>query len=377
MNADTPQPMNVALHGGQLLQPVPGGIGRYTHSLLRVLPAVGVDVVAFAAGARPSGVPRRAPWIDLGAPHGSVRYECWHRLGHPVVRLDADIIHAPSLVVPPVRDAALVVTVHDIAFLRVPHVTTRRGVSFHRRGLAVARHHADLVITPSSFTRVELIREGFSPEEVHVALLGVDPPVSRTDDDIDATVASVGIGGRYVLTVGTIEPRKDLPTIADAVERIRARQSSDLELVVVGPPGWGHVDRIDRPFVRRLGEQPWPVVDALIRRSSACCIASHYEGFGLPALEALARGAPLAVADGSALEEVVGDAALLFPAGDVDACTDQLERLLEDEELRTLLAARGRARADELTWRRSAHAHAAAYATAVSLRAQHAPTSAP
>ena len=100
---------------------------------------------------------------------------------------------ATSLAVPPVRDAALVVTVHDIAFLRVPHVTTRRGVSFHRRGLAVARRHADLVITPSSFTRVELIREGFSPEDIHVALLGVDPPVSRTDDDAKALVSKYGI----------------------------------------------------------------------------------------------------------------------------------------------------------------------------------------
>jgi glycosyltransferase involved in cell wall biosynthesis len=375
MNPEPAHPMKVALHAGQLLQPVPGGIGRYVHSLLRVLPTAGVDVVAFAAGARPSGVPRRAPWIDLGAPHGSVRYELWHRLGRPAVRMEADVVHAPSLVVPPVRDAALVVTVHDIAFLRVPHVTTRRGVSFHRRALDVTRRHADLVITPSSFTRVELIREGFSPEDVHVALLGVDPPLSRSEDDIDATVAGVGIHDPYILTVGTIEPRKDLPTIADAVERIRSRRSTNLELVVIGPPGWGTVDRIDRPFVRVLGEQPWSVVDALIRRAGACCIASRYEGFGLPALEAIARGAPLAVAEGSSIEEVVGDAALLFPVGDVEACTEALERLLDDEELRALLATRGRSRAAELTWKHSVDAHAVAYATAVSRRAQHARTS--
>ena len=134
---------------------------------------------------------------------------------------------------------------------------------------------------------------------------------------------------------------------------------------MIGPPGWGTVDRIDRPFVRVLGEQPWSVVDALIRRAGACCIASRYEGFGLPALEALARGAPLAVAEGSSIEEVVGDAALLFPVGDVEACTESLERLLDDEELRALLAARGRARAAELTWKHSVDAHAVAYATAV------------
>ena len=377
MSPEPAHPMKVALHAGQLLQPVPGGIGRYTHSLLRVLPTVGVDVVAFAAGARPAGIPRRAAWIDLGAPHGSIRYECWHRLGRPVVKLDADVVHAPSLVVPPVNDAALVVTVHDIAFLRVPHVTTRRGVSFHRRALDVARRRADLVITPSSFTRVELIREGFSPEDVHVALLGVDPPLSRSDADIDATVANVGIDAPYVLTVGTIEPRKDLPTIADAVERIRSRQYPNLELVVVGPPGWGKVERIDRPFVKVLGEQPWSVVDALVRRAAACCIASRYEGFGLPALEAIARGAPLAVAEGSSIEEVVGDAALLFPVGDVEACTEALERLIGDEELRAALDTRGRARAAELTWKHSAEAHAVAYATAVTLRARHDRTTRP
>ena len=364
--------MKAALHCGQFLQPVPGGIGRYAHSLLRVLPTVDVDVVAFAAGARPPGVPRRVDWIDLGKPHGSLRYEMWHRLGRPAVDLSTDVVHATSLAVPPVRNAALVVTVHDIAFLRVPHVTTRRGISFHRRALTVTRKHADLVLAPSSFTRVELIREGFSPEHVQVALLGVDTPLVRTDDDLDAAVAGVGITAPYVLTVGTVEPRKDLPTIVAAVERLRSRGASDLELVVVGPPGWGRVEGIDRPFVRRMGEQPWPIVDALIRRSAACCIASRYEGFGLPALEAIARGAPLAIAEGSSLEEVVGDAALLFPAGNVEACTNTLERLLQDDEVRALLATKGRARAGELTWKRSAETHAAAYQRAVSLRAQRA-----
>ncbi len=364
--------MKVALHCGQLLQPVPGGIGRYAHSLLRVLPTTGVEPIAFAAGARPQGVPRRIAWIDLGAPHGSIRYESWHRFGRPVLDLATDVVHAPSLAVPPVRNAALVVTVHDIAFLRVPHVTTRRGVNFHRRALAVARRHADLVLAPSSFTRVELIREGFSPEHVQVALLGIEDPLVRTDADVDAAVATVGVDAPYVLTVGTVEPRKDIPTIVDAVERIRARGTPNLELLVVGPPGWGRVEGIDRPFVRVVGEQPWSVVDALIRRAAACCIASRYEGFGLPALEAIARGAPLAVAEGSAMEEVVGNGALLFPPGDVEACTSALEQLLHDEELRALLSTRGRARAADLTWRNSAQAHAAGYEHALMLHAQHA-----
>jgi glycosyltransferase involved in cell wall biosynthesis len=367
---DPERRLKIACHAGQLLQPVPGGIGRYTHSLLRTLPGAGVEAVAFAAGSRPPGVPRRIPWIDLGPPHGSVRYESWHRFRRPRVSIDADVIHAPSLAVPPVRDAALVVTVHDIAFQRVPDVTTRRGVSFHRRALAIARRHAHLVIAPSSFTRMELIREGFTPEDVFIARLGVDAPLLREEPDIDATVAAAGIEGPYVLTVGTIEPRKDLPTIVNAIERIRSRHGSDVQLVVIGPSGWGPVPNLDQPFVRVLGSQPWSTVDALLRRASACCIASRYEGFGLPALEALARGAPLAVAEGSALEEVVGDAALLFGAGDVEACTDALQRLLTDAELREKLSRLGPARASELTWAHSAEAHVIAYHRAVALRAQ-------
>jgi glycosyltransferase involved in cell wall biosynthesis len=364
------QSLKIAFHAGQLLQPVPGGIGRYAHSLLRTLPAAGVQPVAFAAGGRPSDVPRQVPWIDLGPPHGSIRYEAWHRFRRPLVSIEADVIHAPSLAVPPVRDAALVVTVHDIAFQRVPHVTTRRGVSFHRRALEMARRHADLVIAPSSFTRMELIREGFAPEDVSIARLGVDPPWRREPSDIDAAVARVGIEAPYVLTVGTVEPRKDLPTIVDAVERLRSRHRTDIQLVVVGPSGWGPVPDLDRPFVRVLGTQPWTIVDALMRRAAACCIASRYEGFGLPALEALARGAPLAVAEGSALEEVVENAALLFGAGDVEACTDALDRLLTDDELRNELARLGTERALELTWPHSAEAHVAAYELAVTLRAR-------
>jgi glycosyltransferase involved in cell wall biosynthesis len=364
------QSLQIAVHAGQLLQPVPGGIGRYTHSLLRTLPAAGVRAVAFAAGGRPSGVPRQVPWIDLGPPHGSIRYESWHRFRRPRVNIEADVIHAPSLAVPPVRDAALVVTIHDIAFQRLPDGTTRRGVSFHRRALATARRHAHLVITPSSFTRMELIREGFTPEDVHIARLGIDQPRHREPSDIDAAVASVGIDAPYVLTVGTIEPRKDLPTIVAAIERLRARHRSNVELVVVGPSGWGPVPDLDRPFVRVLGPQPWSIVDALLRRAAACCIASRYEGFGLPALEALARGAPLAVAEGSALEEVVGNAALLFGAGDVEACADALQRLLTDDELRNELSRLGTARAKELTWEHSAEAHVTAYELAVTLRAR-------
>jgi glycosyltransferase involved in cell wall biosynthesis len=352
--------MRIASHAGQLLQPVPGGIGRYVRAILEQLPRAGASAVAFAAGARPRHAPPRVPWIDLGWPHGSARYELWNRLRLPVVDLDVDVVHAPSLVVPPVRDIPLVVTVHDIAFVRFPENTTKRGAAFHRRGLEIARREATLVLAPSAFTRGELLSEGFAPNDVVVAPLGVDPPVARTDDEIDATVARVGIREPFLLTVGTVEPRKDLPTMITAFERLRRRRS-ELHLVVVGPPGWGAVPGLDRSGVRVLGPQRWRTVDALYRRAAVCCVASRYEGFGLPALEALARGAPLVAADGSALTEVVGDAGLLFPPGDVDALVAAIERALDDDALRTTLRTRGPARAHMLTWEASAAAHVTAF----------------
>lgn len=353
----------VAVHAGQLLQPVPGGIGRYVRALLDRLPAAGAPVTAFAAGARPADLPAGTPWVDLGAPRGGLRYEAWHRLHRPRVDLPVDVVHAPSLAVPP-TDLPLVVTVHDVAFLRIPETTTRRGVGFHTRGLERARRGAQVIIAPSAFTRRELIAEGFDRSAIAVVPLGVDPAPSRPDPDIDAAVAATGVRPPFVLTVGTVEPRKDLPTIVAAVERAR-RRFADLSLVIVGPRGWGEVRGLDRPFVRVLGDQPWPVVDALYRRAEVFCLASRYEGFGLPALEAMARGAPTVATTGSATEEFVRGAGVCFTPGDVDAATDAIDRLLADPEERRRLGAAGRARAAELTWERSARAHLPVYARAV------------
>ena len=356
--------MRVAFHAGQLLQPVPGGIGRYERSLLAHIPRQGVDVVAFAAGPRPTSVAPHVPWIDLGRPHGSMRYELWHRLQRPIVRVEADVVHAPSLAVPPTGATPLVVTVHDVAFARYPHLTTSRGVRFHMRGLELARRHASVVVAISDFTREELLAHGFEEGRLRVARSGIDLPTERDDAEIDATVARAGLDGPYVLSVGTLEPRKDYPTAVAAVAKVRARHP-ELSLVIVGPAGWGEVEGLDEPFVRVFGRQSWHVLDALYRRARVCCLPSRYEGFGLPALEALVRGVPVVTTTGSSLEEVVGDAGLLFRPGDVDACGDAIARVLDDATLDTALRTAGRARAAQFTWASAADAYVDAYQSAL------------
>lgn len=352
--------LDVALHAGQILQPVPGGIGRYVEALLEHLPAAGVRPHAFAAGAAPDGLPSGVQWTDLGAPRAGVRYELWHRLRRPRVKVSGAVLHAPSLAVPPRDDRPLVVTVHDVAFLRHPQSTTRRGVSFHRRGLELARRDADLVLTPSDFTRNELLLDGFDPAAVRTARLGCDPAPPIADAIVNARVAATGTSGRYIITVGTVEPRKRLQVLVEAFRAVR-RSHPHTTLVIVGPDGWGDVGRLDEPGVRRLGKLPWTQVDALYRRAALCCITSVYEGFGLPAAEAMARGCPVITTSGNALAEVVGDAGVLVPPDDAEATAAAIVHMLDDSSHQQDYAARGPRRVETISWNRTAIEHASIY----------------
>lgn len=356
--------MKVALHVGQLLQPVPGGIGRYVEALMSALPEAGVELTTFAAG---EPVPRRGQqwpaYVDLGRPYGRWRYELWHRLRRPAVELPVEVIHAPSLAVPPAGATPFVVTVHDVAFLRHPEAFTRRGLAFHRRGLAIAYHEAATVITSSRFARDELVRCGFEAERVHIASHGVEPGTAESEAVMATRLQRVGVQTPYLLCVGTIEPRKGLDTLAGAFTEVRAA-CPGLSLVVVGPRGWLAVPGLDAPGIRELGRVDDATLDALYWNATLCAVPSRYEGFGLPALEAMARGCPVVASDATSLPEVVGDAGRLVASGDVHAWAEVLTDLVRDASARAELATRGRSRAQRFTWAASARAHVAAYTAA-------------
>jgi glycosyltransferase involved in cell wall biosynthesis len=357
--------VRVALHVGQLFQPVPGGIGRYVWELSRALRADGTDVVPFAAAPSPSGeLGRDLPgFVGLGRPEAPIRYELWHRLRRPLVKIAADVVHAPSLAVPPTR-LPLVVTVNDVAFLHHPEAFTRRGLAFHRRGLALARRHADVVVSPSEFTRQELISEGFDADAVRVAHHGVALAYEPDAAMLDAQLRRLGVTSPFVLAVGTIEPRKNLPVLVAALERTRAAHPN-VTLVLAGPRGWLDVGGLERPWVRELGAVDERALDALYRRAMLYAMPSQYEGFGLPLLEAMARSCPVIAADAASLPEVVGDAGLLVPVGSVAEWAEGLDVLLGDPDARNVLVERGEARAADFTWSASAAHHLAAYTEAL------------
>lgn len=352
---------SAAIHVGQLLQPVPGGIGRYVRHLVQALPAVGVDVHGFAAGPAPDGI---APYTDLGQPTGPVRYEAWHRFRRPVVRVPGDLVHATSLAVPPAGRRPLVVTVHDLVFLRQPEHLTSRGVSFHRRGLAIARREAAAVVVPTEFGKADLVAEGFDEARVHVAHHGVDPPGPEDPAVTAAVLEWLGIHRPFLLFVGTIEPRKGVDDVLAAHARLRERRP-DLGLVLTGPPGWGAQPDLAGPGVIATGNVGDRELDALYRSAVALALPERYSGFGLPLVEAMARGCPVVTSDAACLPEVVGAGGDVVPVGDVDALAASLARLVDDEAWRAERSADALHRAGDFTWARSAEAHRLAYEAAL------------
>lgn len=350
----------VLLHAGQLLQPVPGGIGRYVRALAQGLPASGIEVVPFAAGSLGGAFDGQSPTVDLGFPSGRLRYELWHRFRRPTLRINADIVHAPSLAIPPAGKHPLIVTIHDVAFLRYPEHFTRHGRSFHQRGLDIARREAEVIVAPSNFSADEIKTAGFEDDRVRVIPHGIDLPGPGNDEEVGKVLRALRLPERYVLFVGTLEPRKGLPLLLDAFASLRTRRT-DVSLVVVGPSGWGDEPDLKQPGVHALGAINDQELDAVYRGASLLAYLSSYEGFGLPPVEAMSRGCPVVTSNAGSLPEVVGDAAMLTPNGDLDALVSSIGTVLDDDQLRAELIDKGHERAQQLTWERTVAAHADLY----------------
>ncbi|HEX5415049.1 MAG TPA: glycosyltransferase family 1 protein [Chloroflexota bacterium] len=326
----------------------------------------------------PAGVPTRRLWTP---PHH--RWERWalglELLGVSVLQAARGealrVLHSPDFISPlRLGPLARVITVHDLAFLRYPELLTAASQRYYGQ-IGRAVREAERIIAVSETTRRDLLTlvDASIVDKIAVIPEGVEPRFRPIDREEARRVVreKFGMAGEYFLFVGTREPRKNLPRLLEAFRRLRERTGDrGPVLALVGSSGWlsEDLEEVARPLgdaARFLGRVSDPDLVALYRAARAHVLVSLYEGFGLPALEAMACGCPTLVADGSALIEVVGDAGLRVDPRDEDAIADALGRLWEDAALRAELAKRGLARARRFSWREAAKQTLAVYREAV------------
>jgi len=369
---------SVAFHVDQLFFQVPGGIGTYVRELLPALAEAdpGLDLRLFHA--RFDGVAPE-PWLAPYRVHElptTIRtlYPRWDLLARP--RLpeplgSADVVHSPNpAAVPPARqEQRLVVTVHDLAFLRYPSMYPRAWRLLYRLGLAATARRADAILVPSRNTAEDVLSTTrAAPARIHVVPLAT--ALSIGSDDPEETLDRLKVPRPYALFVGTLEPRKNLVRLVRAYRRV-ASSGLPQSLVLAGPMGWQ-----PQPLLRELAlPGPGEIVltgalsqadlDALYRGADVFVYPSLYEGFGLPVLEAMARGVPTVVSDSSSLPEVSGDAALGVDPRSVRQIARAIESVLSDGNLADRLAARGRARAEQFSWEETARLTLGVYDRAV------------
>lgn len=342
------------------------GIGRYTRELAAGLAAcreaadsLGLFYFDFRRRAAPASLDGVALKVQRRLP-GALVQQSWKRLGWPPFdRLagPADLYHFPNFVIPPLRSGKGIVTIHDMSFMRLPECAEPRNLSYLRARLDATIERADAIIAISRFSAGEIV--SFYPAaagKVRAVPLGIEPELFQppSPSAVARTRARLGLRRPYLLTVGTIEPRKNLALLVKCFD---ALESFDGDLVIAGMPGWKcepvfsamrQARRAGR--IRYLRFVPEADLPSLYAGAELFVITSLYEGFGFPPLEAMACGAPVLSSAGGSLPEVLGQAAEIVPGFDPGEWIDRLRALLANEDRRRRLAAAGRHRASGYRW---------------------------
>lgn len=354
------------------------GIGRYTKGLVAALADIDQsnEYVLFCAGATPSHakwpdnfVVRRSAlpsrWLTTG----------WHRVGLPLPAEalvgDCDIYHSTDFVLPPLRKALGVVTVHDLSFMRLPECADPGLRAYLNASVPKAANSAHHILADSDNTRNDLIELlQIHPGKVSVVPGAVDAGFARVQDSarLDETRGRYRLPRWFVISVGTLEPRKNYSRLISAFAVMRRHTGLPHHLVIAGRPGWLYGDVHERVHtegvgdcVHFLGFVPDRDLPALYTLADLMVFPSLYEGFGIPPLEAMACGTPVVSSNNSSLPESVGNAALMVNAKDTDEIADAMARVLANGEFRTRLVELGKIQAAQFTWNAAAQKLLTAY----------------
>lgn len=361
---DPHRPLRIAVDA-TTWAPARTGVGLYTERLLRAWQqlAYGDQLLLltnrFADTAAASGLqvygpamPVRALWLQTAMPLQLLRFA-------------PDVAFFPNYLAPllPLPHIPYVLTVHDLAVFLYPETFTFKKRVLQRAALPWLVRRAAAIVVPSENTRRDLLRLlPTDPAKVVVTPLAAPPDIGEAPSPelVGQVRRDLGLPERYLLSVGTLEPRKNVVRLIEAFERI-ATEFGDVQLVIAGGKGWRDEDisrALRRPELKArivsVGYVTPDQLKVLYHQALALCYPSLYEGFGLPVVEAMACGTPVLTSRGSSLDEVAGTAALAVDPLDVGAIAAGIRQMLADPELRQRMRVQGLARAGELSWQRTA-----------------------
>ncbi len=372
--------MHVALNA-HLLSGAPtyrsAGVHRYIYYLLAHLPRAGCRVTVFVGPH--SRLPedgyavRRSRWPTAKPPVRVV----WEQAVQPwaLRRMGVDLVHGPVFVGPLLSPCPLVITIHDLSFLRYPHFFRPASRLYLRAFTRASVRRARRIIAVSAHAAEETVRLlGVDRRKIDVVYHGVDPALRPLPpEEVGTFRRREGLPERFVLYVGTLEPRKNLIRLVDAFATLRpATLRPAPVLILAGARGWYFHDLFAR--VEELGLKDRVIFpgyipgDQLVYWYNAATVFAYpslYEGFGMPVVEAQACGTPVLTSDRSALPEAAGDGALLIDPEDVEAIAEGLRQLLTNEPLRAELRQRGLSHAARFTWEKAAADTVAVYRRAL------------
>jgi alpha-1,3-rhamnosyl/mannosyltransferase len=375
----------VAVNATSLLSPLTG-IGQYTRNLMQAISRRGhFDLYYFYAHGWSRSL-RETPFPGINRakemvkrvvpnPHEVSRWVQRVQFRGGAKRFRCHLYHDPNYL--PLEFAGPVVnTVHDLSFVRYPETHPAIRIRFLEKHLPEALDRCNCVITDSVFVRDEVVSVfGVPPGKIHPIHLGASPAFHpRLPDETRQTLQKFDLAhGQYVLAVGTLEPRKNLIQGLRAFHRLPERLRETMPFVIVGMKGWlteGIEAEIDvlksRGQVRTLGYLSNDDLLQLYSGATMLIYPSVYEGFGLPALEAMASGIPVITSNRSSLPEVVGEVGITVDPGDEQGFVDAMRRLAEDPIERAARAGAGVERARHFTWAKCAEETERVYRIALS-----------
>ena len=365
--------MHIAVESQSLLQ-LRTGVEHYLYHLLEGFSKLDLDDTVSSFYFSAKGHKHLLPFASekvkeqrLAFPPGRVISMMWKLFRYPHLESllpNADLFHFPNYVIKPVgKKSKTVLTVHDLAFERMPETLEEKNLEFLRKFVPPSIERADKIIAVSEFTRSELIHYHPAAEgKTEVVYHGVDQEFARpiNAEKMDSARKKYSLPQNYILAVGTIEPRKNIQGLLKACKILFDKQS-DIDLVLCGSKGWKCDELVNEIMggdlskrIRWTGYVDQAELPALYSGARVFVYPSLYEGFGLPCLEAMAAGVPVVCSGTTSVPEVVGETAIKVEPENPESIAEGIHRVLSDQTLAVELVQQAKTRATQFTWQNTA-----------------------